>query len=78
MIRCIARGQFVISSHQVWIPGVYDSHRAANYAFRFPDEILQSLQDSVNPNGIITFEMLQLKARAMKDYHILQTNAGNP
>lgn len=56
---------YLISSRQVWLPGVYDSHRAARYAFRFPDEVLQALQDEVNEKEedytkrVITFEMLQ-------------------
>lgn len=52
-------GMFVISSHRVWLPGVYDSRRAARYAFRFKDSDLDALQQSVNPNGVITFEMLR-------------------
>ena len=32
---------YVISSRQVWLPGAYDTERAAKYAFRFPDEILR-------------------------------------
>lgn len=51
--------EYQISSHDVWRPGVYDSERAARYAFRFDDGDLQALQDSVNPGGIITFEMLR-------------------
>lgn len=31
-----------------WMPGVYDSERAARYAFEFSDEDLQALQDSIN------------------------------
>jgi hypothetical protein len=57
--------EYQISSHQVWLPGVYDSERAARYACRFKDADLQALQDSVNPDGVITFEMLQ---RLWKDY----------
>lgn len=58
MIRAVGDG-FVISSGRAWLPGVYDSERAAKYAFRFPGEVLQRLQDSVNPGGAITFQMLQ-------------------
>lgn len=56
---------FVISSRQVWLPGSYADKRAANYAFRFPDEVLQRLQDEVNakesdPNRrVITYEILK-------------------
>lgn len=59
MIRKTPDGLYVISSHMVWRPGVYDSERAARYAFRFNDSDLQSLQQSVNPGGVITFEMLK-------------------
>lgn len=50
---------YVISSHGYWLPGSYESAAAAIYAFRFTDEILQALQDTVNPGGVITFEMLK-------------------
>lgn len=49
---------YVISSHEVWLPGCYESERAAKYAFRFSYEDLYNLQESVNPNGIITYQML--------------------
>ena len=52
-------GGYVISSHQVWLPGHYEDKKTANYAFRFSDEELKKLQDSVNPGGTITFKMLQ-------------------
>ena len=58
---------FVISSQQQWIVGAYESRRAANYAFRFPEEVLSKLQDSVNPGGVITFEMLQKARKDMKN-----------
>jgi len=54
---------YVISSRSVWLPGVYASERAARYAFRFSNATLQALQDSVNPGGVITFEMLQAAYR---------------
>jgi hypothetical protein len=50
-----------------WMPGIYDSEKAAQYAGEFSDDILQSLQDSVNPDGVITYEMLyELKAKVRK------------
>lgn len=52
-------GAYVISSRHCWLPGCYESERAAKYAFRFPDEVLRTLQESVNPGGVITFAMLQ-------------------
>lgn len=50
---------FIISSQDVWLPGSYNSKKTANYAFRFTDEELSSLQESINPGGIITYEMLK-------------------
>ena len=50
---------FVISSHQIWLPGSFDTRQTAQYAFQFKDEILQKLQDSVNPGGVITMQMLK-------------------
>lgn len=40
--------KFVISSRGSWLPGAYEDERAARYAFRLPDETLQSLQDVAN------------------------------
>jgi hypothetical protein len=63
---------FVISSHQVAIPGCYDSERAAKYAFRFSNEDLQRLQGEINAKEpdftkrVISFEMLQKLAKAKK------------
>ncbi len=51
-------GGYVISSHQVWIPGFYEDERSAKYAFKFKNEDLQKLMKVVAPNPI-TFEMLQ-------------------
>lgn len=59
MIHPLSDKTFVISSGHVWLPGCYESERAAKYAFRFTDEQLRKLQDSVNPGHIITFKMLQ-------------------
>lgn len=59
------RLQYQISSHEVWRPGIYDSERAARYAFRFHDEDLDALQKRVNAanadpdDRVITFEMLR-------------------
>lgn len=39
---------YCISSKEVWLPGVYESKRAARYAFRFPDEELHKLQEGIN------------------------------
>lgn len=59
--------RYVISSNQVWLPGSYESERAAKYAFRFPNRILYELQESVNPGGVITFAMLQERFRKAKE-----------
>lgn len=52
---------FVISSRQVWLPGSYESERAAKYAFRFKDEELSQLEENAikNNNGTISFVDLQ-------------------
>ena len=39
---------YCISSHQVWLPGVYEDTRAANRAFKYDDFILQKLQEAAN------------------------------
>ena len=62
--------EYQISSCGGWLPGVYDSERAARYAFRFTGADLQALQDAVNARiadpeqRVITFEMLQEYRRA--------------
>lgn len=57
---------FVISSYDTWRPGCYENERTAKYAFKFCDQDLSDLQNSVNPGGIITFKMLQDKAKSNK------------
>lgn len=63
---------FLASSSQMAIPGCYESERAAKYAFRFPNEVLQSLQNEINEKEpdyekrVISFEMLQNVARRRK------------
>lgn len=53
-------GVYVISSRGVWRPGCYEDARTARYAFRFPDEVLQRLQDEASARaggagGVITW-----------------------
>ena len=67
MIQKIESG-YVIGANQVWLPGVYESKRAARFAFRFNDEELQDLQDMVNKRaggvgGRITLEDLRSCSR---------------
>jgi len=52
---------YVISSHNQWLPGAYDSKRTANYAFRFPNEILYKLNNQINitEQRLITYKDLQ-------------------
>lgn len=65
--------RFCISAHRCWIPGAYDSERAARYAFRFRDEALIELRDKVCDENedfckrVITFEMLQEYRRKHKN-----------
>lgn len=56
--------EWVISACEVWRPGVYESERAARYAFRFTDGELTAAQAEANarhggPGGVITFEQLR-------------------
>lgn len=49
----------------MWLPGVYEDSRAAHRAFKFPDEMLQKMQDDANKRaggagGIITNADLDL------------------
>lgn len=46
--------EFVISSNNVWRPGVFKTKRAANYAFRFTDEEIKSFGSNT-----ITYEDLK-------------------
>lgn len=63
---------FTIASGGMWLPGCYDSERAARYAFRFPDAALRRLQDRVNDaepdheRRVISFEMLQELRKELK------------
>lgn len=68
MIHRTDSGQYVASSNQIWIPGVYDAHRTAMYAFKFSDTELQRLQDRANetPDRVITFADLQAAQRRRK------------
>jgi hypothetical protein len=65
-------GQYVISSHGVWLPGCFESRYAANLAFRLPDTTLQALQDSVNDrpetaDRVITLAMVRAAVQAAKE-----------
>lgn len=59
---------YTISSGHAWLPGVYESRRAALYAFRFANETLQRLQDAANAGGgrVITFADLQSAREARR------------
>ena len=46
--------EFVISSNRVWKPGVFATKKAANYAFRFSDEQINSFG-----NKTITYQDLK-------------------
>jgi len=47
MIYPIDNG-YTISSYKSWLPGVYESERAARNAFKLRDEVLQGLMDAAN------------------------------
>ncbi len=60
-----------ISSYGVWICGLYENKKTANYAFRFSPQELSELKEKVfsdktNINSVITFEMLQQKYKERK------------
>lgn len=56
-----------ISECNCWLPGSYESEEAARFAFDLGDDVLYSLQQSVNPNGTITLEMLKNKLENKKE-----------
>ncbi len=39
---------YTISAYRAWLPGVYESERAARNAFKLGDEVLQNLMDAAN------------------------------
>jgi len=47
MIYSVDNG-YTISAYRSWLPGVYESERAARNAFKLDDEVLQSLMDAAN------------------------------
>ena len=58
---------FVISSGGTWLPGSYETERAAKYGFRFNTSDLQDLQDEKNKTTkVITFEDLQNLRKKLK------------
>ena len=74
MIHELDGGTFVISSRHQWLPGRYESKRAANYAFRFTDSVLWELQQQKNidnggTDGLIRFEDLQAIAKHAGEQH---------
>lgn len=62
---------YVISSGGAWLPGSYEDRRTANYAFRFPDDVLLRLRDQAKTRagrqrGVITWGDLEAAKRSMK------------
>lgn len=71
-IRSLEDGAKVISSHGVWVPGVYADDRAARYAFRFSDDVLDELQQEANvraggTSGTITFDDLKARRKLLAE-----------
>jgi len=58
MVHKLLGNQFVISSGGAWLPGVYETEKAAHYAFQFDNTSLQKLQDRTI-GGAITSQMLK-------------------
>lgn len=57
---------YVIASGGLWLPGSYESERAARYAFKFTNETLVKLRDAAIARGgdrLITMDDLK-KERA--------------
>lgn len=60
MIKKLDTGEYVASSHNVWIPGVFEDERTAKYAFKFKNRDLQKLQNKKNlTDKVIRFKDLQ-------------------
>ena len=57
MIHAYDDGTYAIASHGRPLPGIYADERAARYAFRFGDDVLQVL--SARCEGPITLEDLR-------------------
>jgi hypothetical protein len=60
---------FFISSNGCWMPGAYESVRAARYAFRLTEDERCELRDKVNRsegNPPITFAMMQSLRKTRK------------
>lgn len=71
MIYKTDSGAYVISSHEVWLPGSYACERGARLAFRLPDERLRALQDVANDRaggtgGDITYDDVLQAVRGMR------------
>ena len=47
MIYSVDNG-YTISAYRSWLPGVYESERAARNAFKLNDKVLQNLMDAAN------------------------------
>ena len=56
---------FVISSHRVWVPGVYKDKKAARYAFQFTDDQLLAIRDKCLPE-CVTSDDLKLYRKELK------------
>lgn len=68
MIHKTDDGSYVISSGQVWVSGVFEDARTANYAFRFKNAELEKLQEKKNETThTITFKDLQELRKNNKD-----------
>ena len=56
--------EYTVSSGGLWVPGVYDSKKAAKYALKFSDDVPRTLRDKVKADDsimtkVITFDMLR-------------------
>lgn len=62
-------GSVVIASGGLWLPGCYESKRAARFAFRLPNATLSQLRDAsiARGDGVITFSDVQTAAKRLRD-----------
>lgn len=54
-------GRYIVSSGRgrVWLPGIYEDQRAAQYAFSFYDHTLEKFSNKIGHDRTITYSMLK-------------------
>lgn len=56
-------GAWVVSAYQVWIPGAFETERAAKFVLKLSPEQQQELRDEINVNQdrLITWDDVKAK-----------------